>query len=204
MYFSATIFTVLGFQTPTLTSMSVAATNFVFTVAALVLIDRIGRRRILLFSVPFMALGLLLSAVGFRLFGDLPPVSPTPGGSGDAAPPPTPSRDAAVVVLISMMIYVAAYALGLGNVPWMQSELFPLGVRSLGSGVATCVNWSANFVIGLTFLPMMDSLTPTWTFVLYGAVCAVGWVAIWLIYPETSGLSLEEATGLLENGWGVR
>lgn len=198
MYFSATIFTLLGFAIPTLISLSVAATNFVFTVAALMLIDRIGRRRILLYSIPFMAVGLFLSAFGFRSI-HLPPTAgvPVPGGSFSEA-------TAATVVLMSMIIYVAAYALGLGNVPWMQSELFPLHVRSLGSGVATATNWFANFVIGLTFLAMMDAITPTWTFLLYGLVCALGWGVIWLIYPETSGLSLEEATGLLEHGWGVR
>ncbi|KAK7751043.1 hypothetical protein SLS62_007028 [Diatrype stigma] len=192
MYFSATIFTLLGFQSPTLTSLSVAGTNFLFTAVALAVIDRVGRRRILLWSVPIMAVGLLLCAVGFRFF-NLPPAAETP----------TPHTTAAVVILVSIMVYVAAYALGLGNVPWMQSELFPLSVRSLGSGAATCANWTANFAVGLTFLPMMDALTPTWTFVLYALVCAVGWVAIWLIYPETSGLTLEEATGLLEHGWGV-
>lgn len=202
MYFSATIFTLLGFSIPTLTSLSVAVSNFVFTVAALLLIDRTGRRRILLYSIPFMVLGLLLSAGGFR-FIKLPdhglggvPESGDADENGAAA--------AAVAILVSMIVFVAAYALGLGNVPWMQSELFPLSVRSLGSGLSTATNWSANFVVGLTFLPLMDALTPTWTFVLYAAVCVGGWAAVWRIYPETTGLSLEEATGLLENDWGVR
>ncbi|KAK8087074.1 general substrate transporter [Apiospora phragmitis] len=197
MYFSATIFTLLGFSIPTLTSLSVAVSNFVFTVAALLLIDRIGRRRILLYSIPFMVLGLLLSAGGFwfiKLPNDGLGGIPESGESAAAA---------AVTILTSMIVFVAAYALGLGNVPWMQSELFPLGVRALGSGLSTATNWSANFVVGLTFLPLMDALTPTWTFVLYAAVCVGGWGAVWRIYPETTGLSLEEATGLLENDWGV-
>lgn len=50
----------------------------------------------------------------------------------------------------------------------------------------------------------MDLLTPSFTFGLYGVVCAVGWYAVWKIYPETAGLTLEEATSLLENGWGVK
>ncbi|CCF34700.1 hypothetical protein CH063_06637 [Colletotrichum higginsianum] len=165
MYFSATIFKMVGFGSPTLTAMSVAVTNFLFTVAALCLIDRIGRRKILLYSLPFMVAGLMLAAI---------------------------------------MGYVAAYALGLGNVPWMQSELFPLAVRSIGSGVSTATNWGANFVVGLTFLPLMDALSPSWTFVLYALVCLLGYGLVWRIYPETSGLTLEEATNLLENGWGVR
>ncbi|KAJ4857399.1 sugar transporter domain-containing protein [Trichoderma breve] len=178
MYFSATIFSIMGFESPTLTSLIVAITNFVFTLIALGLIDRIGRRRILLYSIPFMALGLLLAAAGFSYLS----LEPSPVTRDDDATAPA----------------------GEGNVPWMQSELFPLSVRSVGSGVATATNWAANFAVGLTFLPLMDALSPSWTFVLYAAVCAVGYGLVWRIYPETAGLSLEEATALLDNGWGVR
>lgn len=142
-----------------------------------------------------MIIGLVLAAIGFRSLSitvDEPADSDEPSGSG------------AGIVLVSIMLYVAAYALGLGNVPWMQSELFPLAVRSLGSGVATATNWGCNFVIGLTFLPLMDVVSPTWTFVLYAGICAVGLGIVWRIYPETAGLSLEEATALLDHDWGVR
>lgn len=195
MYFSATIFTMVGFKSPTLASLTVAVTNFIFTGIALVLIDRIGRRRILLYSIPVMVCGLLLASLGFSFLGlDTKPDTPPVAGSISAAS----------LILFSIMLYVASYALGLGNVPWMQSELFHMAVRSLGSGVATATNWSANFVIGLTFLPLMDVLTPVWTFALYASVCLVGEVLIWRVYPETAGLSLEQATALLEHGWGVR
>lgn len=195
MYFSATIFTMLGFPIPTLTSLVVAVTNFAFTLIALVYIDRVGRRRILLWSIPFMVLGLLLAGYGFSFIN-----------SSDSTTDTAPSaHGAALVILVSIMLYVAGYAIGLGNVPWMQSELFALNVRSLGSGIATATNWGANFVIGLTFLLLMDALTPTWTFVLYAGICAVGYGLIWSFYPETSGLSLEEAAMLLEDdNWGLR
>ncbi|CAG8983427.1 hypothetical protein HYALB_00000596 [Hymenoscyphus albidus] len=206
MYFSATIFTLLGFSSPTLTSLSVAVTNLVMTCIALILIDRIGRRRILLWSVPTMVIGLLFCAAGFvfiSLPADLNAVNPSSSASAWEKVPLS-ERTAPLLVLVSVMIYVAAYALGLGNVPWMQSELFPLNVRSLGSGLSTSTNWGANFVVGLTFLPMMEFLTPAWTFVIYAAVCVAGWVCIWRIYPETKGLSLEEVGVLLEHGWGVK
>jgi len=197
MYFSATIFTMLGFPIPTLTSLVVAVTNFAFTLVALFLIDRIGRRRILLWSIPFMVAGLLLAGYGFSFIklGEM--------DSPDEKPPP--AQGAAVAILVSIMVYVAGYALGLGNVPWMQSELFALNVRSLGSGIATATNWGANFVIGLTFLLLMGALTPSWTFALYAVICAAGYGLIWRFYPETAGLSLEEAASLLEDDrWGVR
>ncbi|CAI6095369.1 unnamed protein product, partial [Clonostachys chloroleuca] len=201
MYFSATIFTIVGFSSPTLTSLTVAVTNFIFTIVALGLIDRIGRRRILLYTIPIMTVGLLLSAFGFS-FIDLSASTTTQRAEGTGSA--SHGGIAATIILISIMLYVASYAVGLGNVPWMQSELFPLSVRSKGSGLATATNWGANFVVGLTFLPLMDLLSPSWTFVLYAVVCVAGYVMIWRIYPETAGLSLEAATALLEHGWGVR
>ena len=200
------IFTILGFQSPTLTSLSVAVTNFLLTCVALLLIDRVGRRRILLRSLPVMAIGLILCAVGFHsinLPADLNSQNPSSSASAWAEIPLS-ERTAPLVVLASVMLYVGAYALGLGNVPWMQSELFPLNVRSLGSGISTSTNWGANFVVGLTFLPMMEFLTPAWTFVIYAGVCTAGWFCIWRIYPETKGLSLEETGALLSEGWGVK
>ncbi|KAK4227976.1 general substrate transporter [Podospora fimiseda] len=198
MYFSATIFMMLGFPIPTLTSLVVAVTNFALTLVALLIIDKVGRRRILLWSIPFMVAGLLFAAYGFSFIT----LSYT-DGPGDENPPAV--QGSAVVILISIMIYVAGYAIGLGNVPWMQSELFALNVRSLGSGIATATNWGANFVIGLTFLLLMEALTPSWTFVLYAVICVIGYGMICVFYPETAGLSLEEAGSLLEDdNWGVR
>lgn len=202
MYFSATIFQRLHFSSPTLTSLSVAATNFAFTIAAFNLIDRIGRRRSLLITIPVMVLALLLCAGAFSFV-------PSTGhdqvkastSNADAAPN---SRLPAIGILIAMLLYVATYAMGLGPVPWQQSELFPLSVRSLGSGLATATNWGCNTIVGLTFLPMMDLLTPKWTFVCYAVICAFGWAVVWHIYPETMGLGLEEVGELLRNGWGVK
>lgn len=183
-----------------------AFTNFVLTSVALVLIDRIGRRRILLYSIPIMTFGLLLCSAGF-VFITLPEdlIADNPSSTASAwESVPLSQRTAPLLVLASVMLYVGAYALGLGNVPWMQSELFPLNVRSLGSGISTSTNWGANFIVGLTFLPMMEFLSPPWTFVIYAGVCIAGWFCIYCIYPETNGLSLEEMGALLANGWGVR
>ena len=58
-------------------------------------------------------------------------------------------------------------------------------------------------MIGLTFLPMIEFVTPTGTFALYALVCVGAWMAVWKIYPETAGLGLEEVGSLLREGWGV-
>ena len=198
MYFSATIFSLLGFASPTLTSLSIAVTNFICTLVALAIIDRAGRRRILLFSVPVMIVGLLLCSIAFHFLG-----IPVNQDDLEIAPTITTQNSWPVIILVAMVIYVCGYAIGIGNIAWQQSELFPLSVRSLGSGLSTATNWGSNFLIGLTFLPMMEFLTPAWTFVIYAAICAVGWASAWKIYPETKGLGLEDVRGLLKDGWGV-
>ncbi|MCJ1370038.1 hypothetical protein MMC20_001250 [Loxospora ochrophaea] len=209
MYFSATIFSLIGFSSPTTPALSIALTNFTFTLLALLLIDRIGRRLILLLSIPIMILALTLCATSFSYL----PISTststsTSSPSVSTTPPPSPSPSPspslpALLILLAMTLYVSAYALGLGTVPWQQSELFPLSVRSLGSGLATGTNWAGNFIVGLSFLPMMEWLAPAWTFATYAVVCAAGWLCVWRFYPETKGLGLEEVGGLLRDGWGV-
>ena len=204
MYFSATIFQLLGFQSPTLTSLSVAGTNFLFTIAAFNMIDRLGRRRILLLTIPFMVVGLLFCAGAFAFIRipanhGVDSRADDHNQDGDHVP-----RLPAIGILVAMLLYVSMYAMGLGPVPWQQSELFPLSVRSLGSSLATATNWLCNTVVGLSFLPMMDFLGSQWTFVCYAGVCAVGWFIVWRIYPETMGLGLEDVGELLKDGWGVR
>lgn len=204
MYFSATIFEALSFSSPTLTSMTVAGTNFLFTLLAFSLIDHIGRRRILLYSIPFMIISLLGCALAFSQLIWVHPFSLPERDEVESSTAPTTSSSIPTWILISITVYTAAYASGLGNVPWQQSELFPLSVRSLGSALATATNWGSNFIVGLTFLPMMETLTPGWTFVIYALICFLGWITVWFIYPEMSGLSLEEVKELLSDGWGVK
>lgn len=197
MYYSATIFSLVGFKNPTATAMVIAGTNMAFTALAFTLIDRIGRRRILLWSIPGMAVGLLLCALAFRHLPILMPfISPEPSSS-----PWTP------LLILFMMAYVSAYALGIGAIPWIvQSEFFPMRVRGLGTGMATATNWVLNFIVGVTFLPAVEWM---WggaqgLFIVYAVVCGVGWVAVNRIYPETRGLRMEEIEVVLRDGWGVR
>ncbi|KAL1872179.1 ATP-binding cassette, regulator of translational elongation [Paecilomyces lecythidis] len=204
MYFSATLFSLLSFSSPTLISLSVAVTNFLFTLFAFSQIDRIGRRRILLLSIPIMTISLIVCTLAFLPLDlkDAPSVHQLrDSGSNDITKGNT---SLPIIILLSLIIYTASYAAGLGNVPWQQSELFPLNVRSVGSALATATNWGSNFIVGLTFLPLMEWISPSSTFLIYAAICAAGWVGVWAIYPEMSGLSLEEVKELLADGYGVQ
>ncbi|KAK6335696.1 hypothetical protein TWF696_002460 [Orbilia brochopaga] len=195
MYFSSLIYAMLDFKNPTLTSLSVAATNFAFTLVSLILIPKVGKRRLLLYSVPMMALGLLSAAFGFH---KLPSQQISEKVTTTAMKDTDPvSSFYAYVILASTTFYVAAYASGIGNVPWQQAEFFPMSVRSLGTAIATACNWSSNFVIGETFLGLMDRMGAVATFVLFALICTIGWCGIYVIYPDTEGMNLEEIEALL-------
>jgi SP family myo-inositol transporter-like MFS transporter 13 len=119
MYYSATLFAMVGFNNPIAVGTVIAGTNFVFTGVALPLIDRIGRRRTLIYTMWGMSVGLVVASIAFHWIPvdkDLTLItSKTQKWPG-------------IVVLVSLVFYVAFYATGLGNVPWYASYpcVFPL------------------------------------------------------------------------------
>lgn len=194
LYYSGTLFKSVGFSNSTAVSIIIAATNFVFTGVAFLVIDRIGRRVLLVGTMWGMVVGLVVVAVAFQHV------------AYDANGSILTSRDNTWSVLIIVFIFAFAmsYASGIGNIPWQQAELLPMQVRSIGTSIATGVNWAGSLTISATFLTMLDNITPTGTFAFYAAICFVGWLLAIFFYPETAGLSLEEIQGLLSNGFNVR
>ncbi|XP_006812575.1 solute carrier family 2, facilitated glucose transporter member 12-like [Saccoglossus kowalevskii] len=105
------------------------------------------------------------------------------------------SQAAKYVALISLMLYVAAYSIGFGPVTWiLLSEIFPSGIRGRATSFATVVNWGTNLVISLTFLNLVNGLGISWTFILYGFICAASIVFVYLFVPETKNRSLEQVS----------
>ncbi|KAI5816860.1 general substrate transporter, partial [Pyronema omphalodes] len=196
MYFSATVFSMIGFKNPTIVSMVVAGTNAIFTGVAFGLIDKVGRRKMLLTSLSGMTIGLLWVSAAFFGLPDL--IKPDPAISK------SPETFPAGMMVLAIILFVSFYALGLGNIPWLcQSEFFPMEVRGLGTGAATAMCWACNMIVAGTFLGLLEMFGGVWTFVLYAGVCAVGFVVCRRIYPETRGMGMEEIEGLLKEGWGV-
>lgn len=197
MYFSSTIFETVGFKNSTAVSIIVAGTNFVFTIIAFFIIDAVGRRLILLLAIPGMIISLILCLIGFHYMGikfdGSNAVVPTDGISGWSG-----------LIIAGMILYVATYAIGIGNVPWQQSELFPQSVRGIGTSFATATNWAGSLVISSTFLTMLQNITPAGTFGLFAALCLVSWVFVYLFYPELSGLELEETQQILTGGFNIK
>ncbi|KAK6465105.1 myo-inositol transporter [Scheffersomyces coipomensis] len=197
MYFSPTIFETIGFHNPTAVSIIIAATNFVFTGVALLVIDRVGRRRILVLAIPVMVIAMIVCAVAFHYvhidFGsDIKVVGSGISGWG-------------VVIIIGMVLFVASYAIGIGNSAWTGVELFSdINVRSIGAMYAAGTNWAGSLVIASTFLTMLENITPTGTFAFFGGLCVLSFFFVYFLLPEVSGLELEETTEFLSTGFNVR
>lgn len=101
-------------------------------------------------------------------------------------------------LLVSLFVYVASYALGLGYAPWLiQSELFSMQVRGKANGLATAVNWTCNLMVATTFLSLADTFSTAVTFWLYACLSFSYWMLVVRMVPETKGKSLEEIQSLL-------
>ncbi|KAI6039161.1 general substrate transporter [Pisolithus marmoratus] len=196
MYYSASLFQEIGFNQPTAVGLIISGTNFLFTLFALKYIDVVGRRRIMVFSAPGMVFGLTLASIAFHYM--------TTGTGGNLVTGAQYSHGWAGIVLLSMIIFVASYATGLGNVPWQQGELFSLDVRGIGTSLSTATNWAANFLIGSTYLSLMSAITPSGAFGFYAGLCLLGWLFCVFCFPDVSGLSLEEVQNVFKDGYGIR
>ncbi|MCZ7531450.1 MAG: MFS transporter [Acidimicrobiia bacterium] len=103
-----------------------------------------------------------------------------------------------MVAVFFVCTYIASFAFSLGPIVWViVSEIFPTKVRGRAISVATMVNWGANFIVGLTFLVLIDELHTWGTFWLFGSLSIL---SLWYIrakVPETKGKTLEE----IEQSW---
>ncbi|KAJ1711947.1 MFS sugar transporter [Aspergillus flavus] len=195
MYYSSTLFALVGFDNPTAVGIVVAGTNFIMTWVNMMVIDKMGRRRLLLSTAWGMSVGLIAIAVAFSF---IPVDLDTLDLKSNSVSSP------AIVVLVFIIWFVIFYGVSVGNTAWMSTDFFPLEVRAMGTMWITCSSWGSNVIVSSTFLSMMKSMTPSGAFGFYAGICGVGYVLIYFFYPEVSGLSLEEIKEVFKHGFGVR
>ena len=181
IYYAPTIFQFAGITSASsaiLATVAVGVVNVIMTIVAIMLLDRVGRRPLLLIGLAGMIFSLgLLGAIFF-----LPSLL---SSLGDLA-------------VIGLMLYVASFAIGLGPVFWLLiSEIYPLRVRGLAMSIASEANWGSNLIIALTFLTLVQVLGQSGTFWLYALVGVGAWIFAFLLIPETKGKTLEE----IEEHW---
>ncbi|ELY88310.1 sugar porter family MFS transporter [Natrialba taiwanensis] len=182
MYYAPRILESTGFgdTNSILATVAIGVVNVIMTAVAVALIDRTGRRPLLLTGLAGMTATLGIAGLVYYL----------PGLSGGLG----------VLATGSLMLYVAFFAIGLGPAFWLLiSEIYPMEVRGIAMGVVTVLNWAANLLISLTFLRLVDVIGQSGTFWLYGILSLVALVFCYRLVPETKGRSLEEIEADLRN-----
>jgi sugar porter (SP) family MFS transporter len=175
IYYAPTIFSHagLGSSAAILATVGVGIVNMVMTVVGMNLVDRIGRRRLLMIGAGIQALALVALSVTFSIGG-------LSAGTG-------------VIAFVCVGIYIAAAAACLDVVVFIiPSEIYPLRVRGTAMSVTLFANWGMNFVVSLTFLTLLQALGTAGSFWLYAALCAVLVLFTARFIPETRGRSLED------------
>jgi MFS transporter, SP family, galactose:H+ symporter len=156
-----------------LATAGIGVVNVLMTIVSMWLIDRIGRRPLLLTGIAGMI--VTLGVLGWAFHSNI--------GSGMLA----------WLAVTSMMVYVASFAISLGPIFWLLiSEIYPLRVRSSSEGLAATFNWGSNLLVTLTFLTLLHSIGAPRTFWLYGLCAVAAWIFSYRLVPETKGRTLEE------------
>jgi sugar porter (SP) family MFS transporter len=169
----------IGTDAAFMQAVLVGIVNLVFTVLAIVLIDRLGRRPLLGFGLTVIAACMLLLAYGFGS------ATYTPGGEL--------VEINATLILIGILGFVAGFAISLGPVMWVLfSELFPNRVRGLAISFVGLINSAVSFTVQLVFPWELENLGNSTTFLIYGLFAIVGLVIVMKLLPETKGKSLEQ------------
>jgi sugar porter (SP) family MFS transporter len=147
----------------------VGITNFLFTIVAMLTIDKLGRK--LLIFIGAITLGISFTTLGFCFY--------------------TQSQGFLIVAMV--LISVAFFASSIGPVTWvLLSEIFPNRIRGLATSIAVMAMWVANFILALTFPSLFKNLGYANTFWLYAGVSLAGAFFIYFCVPETKGKTLEQ------------
>jgi sugar porter (SP) family MFS transporter len=184
IYYAPTIILTAGIPSAAgaiLATAVIGLVNVIMTIVAMWLIDRVGRRPLLLVGIAGMTVCLGILGAAFRMQAETSTV--------------------AWVAVVTLMAYVAFFAISLGPIFWLLiAEIYPLQIRGLAEGTAAGSNWIFNLVVSITFLSLVQAVGPSWTFWLYGVLSIAAFVFSYYMVPETKGRTLEE----IEQGWRTR
>ena len=172
IYYAPAIFMNAGYHDASsafLATVAVGTVNFIFTIVAVLSIDRFGRKPLLLAGLAGMLVSLVSTGILFHA-----------------------STVSAVWVLIPILGFVALYAVSLGPIAWvLVSEIFPNRIRGIAMAICMSALYIADFAVSFTFPRLMETIGYG-VFFVYAAVCAAGFLFVLLAVAETKGKTLEE------------
>ena len=176
IYYAPTIFQLAGFENASssiLATIGIGVVNVLATVFAILYLDKLGRRPLLLTGLTGMCLSLLGLSLTFHLGAD--------------------GNDLRWLAVACAFTYIICFAFSLGAILWLLvSEIFPLEVRATAMGVAVFNCWLWNFAVSASFLTLLNAMVPSQTFFFYSMMCVFGLVFCYYKVPETNGVTLEE------------
>ena len=165
----------LGSSAALLANVANGIVNVSMTIVAIRLLDRVGRRALLITGTCGMATALLTIALIFLASG------------------PHLSTPAALAAVAALVVYIGSFAIGLGPVFWLLiSEIYPVRVRASAMSAAAAANWGANFLVTISFLTLLNAITNAGTFFMFAFLTAVALIYFWRRVPETTGLQLDD------------
>ncbi|MCX6927890.1 MAG: MFS transporter [Verrucomicrobia bacterium] len=190
VYYGPKILMAAGFQDAAalLSQVGFGLINLIFTILALLVIDRWGRR-------PLLIGGMAVVTVALGILGALFLFGAQPAGPGEAA---VVSRTVGLWIGLVICVYMASIAFSICAVIWVLTpEIFPTRVRGRAASIATLANWSTNALSAQLFPWYSAHLGMQTAFFTSAAICTVATIFFWKYVPETKGKSLEE----IENCW---
>jgi sugar porter (SP) family MFS transporter len=165
----------LGNSAALLANVVNGAVNVLMTIVAIRLLDRTGRRPLLLGGTTGMAVGMIVVALTFAI-----------GGS-------QLHGNTAYIAIAGLLLYTGSFAIGLGPVFWLLiSEIYPVKIRGQAMSVATMANWGANFVVTISFLTLLNAIGNAGTFFLFAGLSLVALAYFQRQVPETKNRSLQD------------
>jgi len=181
-YYSTTLWQAVGFDESQsfLVSTITSVTNVAVTFIAIALVDKVGRRPILLIGSAGMTLSLGIMALAFTQ-------SSGSGSDISLAAPWGP------VALVAANAFVVFFGASWGPLVWvLLGEMFPNRIRAAALGVAAMAQWLANFAITLTFPPLLSTFGASIPYLMYAIFAALSFVFVLSKVPETKGVELED------------
>ena len=171
IYYAPAILRMSGYpsaKAAILATAVIGVVNVLITIVSMLLVDRLGRRFLLLLGTAGMAVALGLVGMAFH------------------------RQSAGVVVFYEMITYIVFFGIGLGPVVWLLiSEVYPTKIRGKAMSLATLSVWGANWVVAVTFLSLIRGAGPAGTFWIFGFICVLSFVFCLAFVPETKGKTLE-------------
>jgi MFS transporter, SP family, sugar:H+ symporter len=190
IYYAPTTLTSVGYgaKGAIYANLAIGVLNVAMTVIAIRIIDRVGRKPMLLGGLVGMVTSLTVLGVSLALLSE----------------PKSPGDPAAIITLLCLAGFIVSFAATWGPVVWvMLPEVLPLSVRGTALGVAVCLHWGANFLVSQTFPVMLDKWGAGPVFLGYAVIGVLAFLFVKALVPETKGRSLEEIEADLQRKTGL-